>query len=142
MLKNNPFVPPEGCPVNSLPDELLAYIFTVGVQLQEEEEEDDDDDDEEEELLMQDDGDDEWEDEEDVEGRPSRSKKKSTAPKDSEKADGEETQTDSSTDSEDDSEDDDDEGPVMPFQVLVSHVCQRWRQVALDTPDLWCVLFP
>ncbi|KAL1679144.1 hypothetical protein EV122DRAFT_264033 [Schizophyllum commune] len=141
MLKNNPFVPPEGCPVNSLPDELLAYIFTVGVQLQEEEEEDEDDDDEEEELLMQDDGDDEWEDEDEAEGRPSRPKGKSTAPKDGEKANGDETQTDSSTDSEDDDEDDDDEGPVMPFQVLVSHVCQRWRQVALDTPDLWTTVY-
>ena len=28
-------------------------------------------------------------------------------------------------------------GPHFPFQVLVSHVCQRWRVVAIETPTLW-----
>jgi hypothetical protein len=31
-----------------------------------------------------------------------------------------------------------DQSPFMPpFEVLVSHVCQRWRTVALVTPSLW-----
>ncbi|TRM61059.1 hypothetical protein BD626DRAFT_538342 [Schizophyllum amplum] len=136
MLRNNPFVPPEGCPVNVLPNELLAYIFSTGVKLQQEEDEaeSDDEEDDNEELLMQDDGDDEWEDEDD---RPSRSKTKKPAQKDDKK---EEKEGDASTDEEEEDEDDE-EGLVMPFQVLVSHVCQRWRTVALDTPDLWTVVY-
>ncbi|KAL1748014.1 hypothetical protein HDZ31DRAFT_30665 [Schizophyllum fasciatum] len=149
MLRDNPFVPPEGCPVSMLPDELLAYIFTVGVELQTEEleEDEDEDNDDEEEFLMQDDGDDDWEDEDSVEGRPSRPKKKGTAPTDADAAQGDVTEVKQSSDEEegsddeddddDEEDDDDDEGPVLPFQVLVSHVCQRWRQVAIDTPDLW-----
>lgn len=28
-------------------------------------------------------------------------------------------------------------GPELPFEVIVSHVCRRWREVALTTPALW-----
>lgn len=39
MLANNPFVPPtSGCPVNDLPNELLAYIFFLGTEIENEEE--------------------------------------------------------------------------------------------------------
>ncbi len=31
-------------------------------------------------------------------------------------------------------------GPHLPFQVLVSHVCRRWRAVATETPTLWTYL--
>ncbi|KAI9465510.1 hypothetical protein BJY52DRAFT_1144222 [Lactarius psammicola] len=31
-------------------------------------------------------------------------------------------------------------GPHLPFQVLVSHVCRRWRAVAIETPTLWTYL--
>ncbi|KAI0029165.1 hypothetical protein K488DRAFT_10507, partial [Vararia minispora EC-137] len=35
-----------------------------------------------------------------------------------------------------------DEDAEVDFEVLVSHVCQRWRAVALGTPALWnCVSF-
>ncbi|KAI0044403.1 hypothetical protein FA95DRAFT_1562273 [Auriscalpium vulgare] len=38
---------------------------------------------------------------------------------------------------EPDSEDGGDPRPQLPFQVLVSHVCRRWRDIALQTPTLW-----
>ena len=47
-------------------------------------------------------------------------------------------------DDDDDSDEEEEEedatsehGPHFPFQVLVSHVCQRWRVVAIETPTLW-----
>lgn len=49
-------------------------------------------------------------------------------------------------DDDDDDEEEEEEdatsepGPHFPFQVLVSHVCQRWRVVAIETPTLWAVL--
>ncbi|RDB17917.1 hypothetical protein Hypma_000923 [Hypsizygus marmoreus] len=30
-----------------------------------------------------------------------------------------------------------DEDRVLPFQVLVSHVCRHWREIALQSPALW-----
>ncbi|VDC02417.1 unnamed protein product [Peniophora sp. CBMAI 1063] len=33
--------------------------------------------------------------------------------------------------------DEDDEDEFMPFEILASHVCKRWRDVALGTPSLW-----
>ncbi|KIL67957.1 hypothetical protein M378DRAFT_61947, partial [Amanita muscaria Koide BX008] len=30
--------------------------------------------------------------------------------------------------------------PSLDFQILVSHVCQRWRTIALETPSLWTTL--
>ncbi|KAF9049663.1 hypothetical protein BDZ89DRAFT_1006531 [Hymenopellis radicata] len=98
LLKNNPFVPPSGCPVNTLPNELLAYIFFLGMKMQEETEEMGDDDDE-----------DELFDDFDIEDV-------------------------------DDDDDDDLFEPEPPFQVLVSHVCTRWRQVSVNEPSLWTVL--
>ncbi|KAA1469975.1 hypothetical protein DENSPDRAFT_654706 [Dentipellis sp. KUC8613] len=81
-MRSNPFVPPvDGCPINTLPNELLSYIFTLGAQ-----------------LDYADD-----KDEEDI----------------------------------DDDDSDDDDEPTPEFQVLASHVCKRWRDVAIQTPSLW-----
>jgi hypothetical protein len=42
---------------------------------------------------------------------------------------------------EDDEEDSMDEhGKRLPFKVLVSHVCSRWRTVAIETSTLWTFL--
>ena len=77
---------PLGTPVDSLPNELLSYIFTLGSEAEE-------------------DGDDD-----DVE----------------------------------DVEDDDEYGFAirrrprhLPFKVLVSHICRRWRTVVIETSTLW-----
>jgi len=90
-----PRVSSGGTPVDTLPNELLSYIFTLGSEAEEY-------------------GDGDTEDEEDE-------------------------------DEEDEEEDDDEEGvppmfqrrPRLPFKVLVSHVCQRWRTVAIETSTLW-----
>lgn len=46
---------------------------------------------------------------------------------DDEDEDDESTSSDSSSELESD----------LPFQVLVSHVCKRWRYIAIETPTLW-----
>ena len=91
IIACNPYVPPTGdrCPINDLPNELLAQIFFMGTD--EEEEEDDEDD------MYQENVDDEFDDE-DEEGK---------------EAVLHET--------------------VLPFQVLVSHICRHWRTVGKFT---------
>ncbi|KAH9080561.1 hypothetical protein EDB83DRAFT_2513528 [Lactarius deliciosus] len=37
-------------------------------------------------------------------------------------------------------QEDEEEGPRLPFQVLVSHVCRRWREVVIGIPTLWTYL--
>jgi hypothetical protein len=153
MLKNNPFVPPEGdkCPINILPDELLAYVFETGMQMEiaamecgdvddddefdmsdsEDEEDEEEGDDKDEEIVdtMNGGGEDEeeWSDVDEEEETTRWRKRKGKA----------------SGDEDDEGEDDEDEDEVqreLPFQVLVSHVSRRWRNVSLDTPTLWTLL--
>ncbi|KAG6876304.1 hypothetical protein C0993_004171 [Termitomyces sp. T159_Od127] len=125
MLAHNPFVPPAGCPVNALPPELLAHIFVVGTQMEAEEwddvdEDDDEEDDDEEDGDEEDDEDDEDGDGEGVEIR-------------------EWTDEDGAMDVDGDGASDGSAGAgaLLPFQVLVSHVCRHWRAVAVETPALW-----
>lgn len=127
MLKNNPWVPPKGCPVNDLPPELLAHIFNVGAQMEADEDFDDeeDEDDYEDELDLMD----EWEQEADMddplwEDNPRREYLDRKA---AEKA------------AEDEDEDEEDE-TELPFQVLASHVCHHWREIAIESPSLWTTL--
>ena len=77
---------PGTTPVNTLPNELLSYIFTLGSEAEEDGDHDDD------------------EEEEDVHTHmvPRR--------------------------------------PCLPFKVLVSHICRRWRTVAVETSMLWAHL--
>ncbi|KAJ3747298.1 hypothetical protein DFH05DRAFT_1540934 [Lentinula detonsa] len=119
MLKNNPFVPPtSGCPINDLPNELLAHIFYVGMEMEEEGPSEDEDEDEyEDELDLLD-----WDS--DDEDESSSTKQKSTGKK--------------KTDDNDD--EDADYEPRLPFQVLVSHVCRHFREVAIESPLLWTTL--
>ncbi|KAI0269814.1 hypothetical protein BC834DRAFT_1014196 [Gloeopeniophorella convolvens] len=89
----NPFIPPkEGCPIDSLPNELLSYIFTLGTEAEEDGDEDEDEEDQE--MFM------------DILGQGS-------------------------------SDDGDDDESQLSFQVLVSHVCQRWRKIAINSSTLW-----
>lgn len=86
--KKQPPSPPRGTPVNSLPNELLSYIFTLGSEAEEDDDEDDEDD----------------EEEEDEYGFAIRRRR-----------------------------------PLrrLPFKVLVSHICRRWRTVVIETSTLW-----
>ncbi|KAI0785268.1 hypothetical protein C8Q75DRAFT_776626 [Abortiporus biennis] len=34
----------------------------------------------------------------------------------------------------------DDDEEEVPFEILVSHVCKRWREVALEVPTLWTTI--
>ena len=85
IIMQNPYIPPTGdrCPINDLPNELLAHIFSLG-------------------TFESDDGD----DEDDMY---------------QENADEE--------DQDEDEEDENEVGPILPYQVLVSHVCSHWRTV-------------
>jgi len=137
MLENNPFVPPKGekCPIDSLPDEILVYIFETGVKVvvephtkyDEGDEEEDEDtegiqDDTQTKIEEIDDEDNfEWSDVEE------ESKQKGESQVDG--GDGGSADDDTGDEEEGESE--------LPFEVLISHVCKRWRAVALDTPILW-----
>ncbi|KAJ4000408.1 hypothetical protein F5050DRAFT_1731399 [Lentinula boryana] len=126
MLKNNPFVPPAfGCPINDLPNELLAYVFYVGMEMEEEGggEDEEDEDEYEDELDLLD-----WDSDDEDEDGISSTKQKGAGKKKTE---------------DDDDEDEDADGedePRLPFQVLVSHVCRHFREVAIESPLLWTTL--
>lgn len=116
LLTHNPYIPPtEGCPVNKLPNELLSHIFWLGSM--EVEDEDDDEDDE-------------FEFEGDEEGGYKLGHEFDTADSD-EDDEGKEIENDESRFPD----------PYLttplPFQVLVSHICKRWREVAVESPVLW-----
>ncbi|KAJ7794139.1 hypothetical protein B0H14DRAFT_2923868 [Mycena olivaceomarginata] len=136
--KNNPFRPPtSGCPVNDLPPELLAHIFMLGCKLDDEDEgeEEDGDDSGDEWETDDEEGDADEEVVEDADVRMGNPKKRMLpAPPDS---DGEDSDDD---DDEADSEFDDEPDVFLPFQVLVSHVCRHWREVALNTHTLWTTI--
>ncbi|KAF5382487.1 hypothetical protein D9615_002994 [Tricholomella constricta] len=134
MLTNNPFVPPTtGCPVNDLPPELLAYIFLVGTEMEAEYEYMDED---EEEYMDDYDLKDGWTDEEDADDESNNVTKASSKAKTAAKDQDVEAMD---VDSENEEVDEEDE-KVLPFQVLVSHVCKHWRDVAIESPILWTVL--
>ncbi|KAK0504050.1 hypothetical protein EDD18DRAFT_1131825 [Armillaria luteobubalina] len=134
MLANNPFVPPQGCPINDLPNELLAHIFYLGMKMQEEQEQDGDYDE-----------DDEFQDEIDLrEAWDSESEdgdvKMESPQKDKGKGKLKQSQESTETDEEEEEEEEEEDTPELPFQVLVSHVCQRWREAAVEEPSLWTTL--
>jgi hypothetical protein len=107
------FAPPKsGCPINDLPEELLSYIFEVGVQ-DEAEGEDDSSEAEEE----------EWDTEDEAEGEAGAAMVKEVKAKD----------VDAEMIDEDDDEFESQLGmPSPPFQVLVSHVCRKWRSTCYN----------
>ncbi|KAJ7212156.1 hypothetical protein GGX14DRAFT_447706 [Mycena pura] len=148
LLANNPFIPPKhGCPVNDLPPELLAHVFKLGCEMYEEERyEDEDDDHSDDDLDLEDD----WEtddeegeaDEEldtgaDTDVHMRSPKKGSTSLPPLRPLDADPSAV---PESEDGSESELEEEPDLAFQVLVSHVCRHWRQIALGSHTLWTTL--
>ncbi|KAJ6559236.1 hypothetical protein DFH09DRAFT_523809 [Mycena vulgaris] len=150
-LANNPFRPPtNGCPVNDLPPELLAHIFQLGRKMYEEEEEFDDVyEDEEDGDIDLGDG---WETEsegsasedEDAEvvdvddddvlmSSPVKLKGAVPLPHAPPETDGEDSDSDPGSEASE-------HEPDLAFQVLVSHVCRHWRDIALGTHTLWTTL--
>ncbi|KAH6912928.1 hypothetical protein BKA70DRAFT_1265522 [Coprinopsis sp. MPI-PUGE-AT-0042] len=129
MLKNNPFIPPQGgrCIINTmLPVELLTHIFRLGVEM---------------------DWVDEGEDEkfqELTEGQDKGEKVKDDDGKEDD--DGEEESKkrnpigtgpgDVNMEVVEDAGDDLEWGSI-PFEILVSHVCRHWREAAVTARELW-----
>ncbi|KAF5369445.1 hypothetical protein D9758_002646 [Tetrapyrgos nigripes] len=123
MLAENPFIPPLGCPVNEIPPELLAHIFYVGTVM---EEEGSDEDEEEEGIAL-----DEWEDDDSDEEEMTVSSSTNTKGTGKEKYSDEKAVMD---------EEDEESERTLPFQVLVSHVCRHWRDVAVNSTSLWTTI--
>lgn len=124
--ESNPFNPPKDgkCPVDDLPDELLSHIFQLGVDIQQTEWEDG--------CSSSDDDEDVWEDVCDSDG--------SDDPLDNWGHDESMASSKINSISEPQSIADVREQGVLPFQVLVSHICRRWRSVVLGTHNLWTTL--
>ncbi|EJF63414.1 hypothetical protein DICSQDRAFT_134848 [Dichomitus squalens LYAD-421 SS1] len=108
---DNPFFPPKSgrCIVNELPSELLSHIFTLGWAPERDDEPDEDDF-------------------EDVDDGESDDGSFSTASSFSD--DGPRPLRHGREDAED-------RERKLPFNVLVSHVCARWRAIALKNSLLW-----
>jgi len=117
----DPYKPPrEGiCPIDDLPDELLSYIFQIGVEEEQEWDEDSESSD-----------DDEWEDvddDDDVSDGASANSSDLTLSRPLSAVTDSDLQVEQNR-------------VTLPFQVLVTHICQRWRTVALDSHRFWTVL--
>ncbi|KAJ7589962.1 hypothetical protein C8J56DRAFT_936562 [Mycena floridula] len=134
MLKDNPYTPPKdgSSPINTLPPELLSYIFEIGTRMDEEDDEADEDHDSDCSSCIGGPAEDaEWEDiEEEDEKAPIEFDEIVDVAVDEEK-----------TVQDHDSDDDEEVRPkVLPFPVLASHVCTHWRSTALGEPSLWTTL--
>ncbi|KZS92908.1 hypothetical protein SISNIDRAFT_508277 [Sistotremastrum niveocremeum HHB9708] len=116
-------------PIHSLPPELLSYIFHIGTEAEREEEEGawtDDEDDE-----------DEYNSDVDVDIDDSGSENDQDYT-DSDFTDSQPESNALTRRSSSNATDDDERS--LDFPTLVSHVCSRWRQIALDAPTLWTYL--
>ncbi|ESK90789.1 hypothetical protein Moror_4061 [Moniliophthora roreri MCA 2997] len=118
MRANDPFSPPVGrCPIDSLPNELLAHIFELGKQMDDYDIED----------FMADARLQVFED------NLSRLENcvKSFA------ENGTQEDQEDEMDAQVEGEDGHDLWLKLPFQVIASHVCRRWREVSVQTATLW-----
>ncbi|KAG6856529.1 hypothetical protein H0H87_003454 [Tephrocybe sp. NHM501043] len=132
MLENNPYDPPSTCQVSKLPPEVLAHIFRVGTQMEVEAEYISDEEDEENYEM------DDWTDEEDVDPDDLDKTVKDKLRTKGKVVEGQGGVMD--VDEEEEEKREDELKGVLQFQVLVSHVCRHWREVALETPPLWTSL--
>lgn len=115
--RNPRYIPPKDkCALDILPPEILAYIFELGTRMTEGSDGED--------VVEEDDGDEEFEDV-DSDDEIDEDVLVSFPP-------GVSNITDDG-----ESNDNGDKNLSLPFQVRISHVCRRWRAIALDTPGLW-----
>jgi hypothetical protein len=124
--------PPNGkCLIDKLPPDILSSIFRLGTQAQLEDDEW---------FIQDDDGDEDYED-------VSSSEEEHARDETGGNVNGDEKSvsipplipTSSSNARVYDATSPEEENPVwtLPFQVRVSHVCRKWRRIALDCPLLW-----
>ncbi|CAK5284217.1 unnamed protein product [Mycena citricolor] len=138
-LTNNPFQPPlHGCPINTLPPELLAHIFEIGRAMEEQDEDDDGYD--EGDDYGDDEVDDEWTDDEDIEVIDEEVVEDEDVVMSSPKKPFSPLEAVDPPQSDSGSEEDEEEELHPSFQVLVSHVCRHWREVSLAAHTLWTTL--
>ena len=140
-----PKPPAEGCPINSLPPEILSWIFVLGQQM------DLDPEPSQYAAELGSDSDHEHDDSANVRGDPithsppgDRAVDKPLPPEPIPAVDDDHDNSDwEDEDSEHDGDSDNDVSSMdsilidESFQVTVSHVCKHWRGVALATPALW-----
>ena len=137
-----PQPPPEGCPINSLPPEILAWIFILGQQMDLDPESSNATD------VGSHSGDEYDDSARMVNGLATkttlndRNLGKALPPEPIPVVDDDQDNSDWEDDSErdDDSDDHSSIDTILfddSFQVTVSHVCKHWREVALGTPALW-----
>lgn len=135
---DGPFAPPKDgrCIINELPTELLSHIFLLGFEEGVEGEEELESNIAGVKIWKRDYGD---EDEDTEEEKIDEEK----IPKD----DGDSDYEDMDSDEEDDEDDGDDEYASSdeseletPWEVLITQVCHRWREVAIEIPQLWAQL--
>ncbi|THH08888.1 hypothetical protein EW145_g2395 [Phellinidium pouzarii] len=133
LSRNPKYIAPQGhrCPIEEfLLPEVLAYIFELGTRSEENMEGWD--------IVEEDDGDEAFidvdSDDESDEDDPHSivlGKVKIT---------DDEQDSDSSDNNDDDETTASEKTRKLSFQVRMSHVCRRWRQVAINTPVLWTKL--
>jgi hypothetical protein len=146
LLIAEPF---EGCPINSLPIELLAYIFYLGTYAEDDEDDEDDEGGGGGEEDEEDEGGDEdktRDHEDNDEGGDEESEWESIEGED-ETSISQRKQSDLGGDVIDDTAqvagirfgvlNDSTLSNELPFPILVSHVCKHWRTVAIGSPALW-----
>lgn len=110
-----PNPPPEGkCLIDDLPNELLSYVFQLGVEVEQE-----------------------WDEDSDFSNLNHVHQWEYINDSDRSVNSSDSISSRAVTDLEDDQVQ---PGDTLPFQVLVSHVSQRWRSVALDTHRSWTTL--
>ena len=111
-ILDDPSRPPKDgrCIINELPAELLSYIFVIG-------------------LTSTGDGDTGEDPDEDEEKEDEEHDEESDIPRDDGDSDFEDVDSDDEEDSFLQEEKD--------WEILITQVCRRWRDVAIATPQLW-----
>jgi hypothetical protein len=144
--KPSPYVPQppaEGCPINSLPPEILTWIFVLGQQMEDDPEPSHAADTESDSGDEHEHGDSAHVCDDPVMHIPLGDRDVDTVPPPEPIPVVDDDQNNSDWEDEDSDGGSGDDLSVQTFlldesfQVTVSHVCRHWRAIALDSPPLW-----